>query len=286
MCRRHAGTRARRGRRALRMARINAAAWAPSLAGGRRAWRCPTCSRDSSERSGRSARSGKLPQSRRSGRACAGTQSIPACEEPESGADAARGSQHTAPSCRDTAAPPALITCASLERLLSWDLANFWVTRGVVAACGVVGVGRWRHLDTHLCKGCKGVCAEPPFPVERTSQNLTCHFAPHGRDPRARAAAARRRRPRQTAGPPARPGSIPNGILRVQTIIRGRNSSALTGVGRCGAYGPRIRASIRAPYRIGGLRSFTGPVRRSIRAPYGRYCPYGARTSLRAPYTG
>jgi len=125
VCRRHAGTRARRGRRALRMARINAAAWAPSLAGGRRAWRCPTCSRDSSERSGRSARSGKLPQSRRSGRACAGTQSIPACEEPESGADAARGSQHTAPSCRDTAAPPALITCASLERLLSWDLANF-----------------------------------------------------------------------------------------------------------------------------------------------------------------
>ena len=209
MCRRHAGTRARRGRRALRMARINGAAWAPSLAGGRRAWRCPTCSRDSSS-VGQCARSGKLPQSRRSGRACAGTQSIPACEEPESGADAARGSQHTAPSCRDTAAPPALSHCASLERLLSWDLANFLGHARRVAACGVVGVGRWRHLDTHLCKGCKGVCAEPPFPVERTSQNLTCHFAPHGRDPRARAAAARRRRPRQTAdGHPPDPAPFP-----------------------------------------------------------------------------
>ena len=89
-------------------------------------------------------------------------------------------------------------------------LSKFSGSRGVVAACGVVGVGRWRHLDTHLCKGCKGVCAEPPFPVERTSQNLTCHFAPHGRDPRARAAAVRRRRPRQTAdGHPPDPAPFP-----------------------------------------------------------------------------
>ena len=102
------------------------------------------------------------------------------------------------------------LTLRVLERLLSWDLANFLGHARRVAACGVVGVGRWRHLDTRLCKGCKGVCAEPPFPVERTSQNLTCHFAPHGRDPRARAAAAQRRRPRQTAdGHPPDPAPFP-----------------------------------------------------------------------------
>ena len=194
------------------MARINGAAWAPSLAGGRRAWRCPTCSRDSRSSSvGQCARSGKLPQSRRSGRACAGTQSIPACEEPESGADAARGSQHTAPSCRDTAAPPALSHCASLERLLSWDLANFL---GHAASwrraewLGLAGGGTWTPA---FAKGAR-VCVQSLHSQWKgllKISHATLHRMGATRAP-APPRPARRRRPRQTAdGHPPDPAPFP-----------------------------------------------------------------------------